>query len=58
MKEWEKHIRKNRDQAYCGAVIGFVWVFVDEEHARMSMEKESRLHPCPDCLKVLENEKL
>jgi len=51
MKEWEKHVRKEGNTAYCGADIFFEWAFVDAEHGLMTEEQEGRLRICPECKK-------
>ena len=59
MKEWECHVAKiprvvgrSPAVAWCGTEI-FSWYFLDAEHARLTVEQESRLLPCPDCAKAI-----
>ncbi len=53
MKEWEKHVRREGNTAYCGANIFTEWVFVDAEHGIRTEKGGSRLQMCPDCKAIV-----
>jgi hypothetical protein len=50
MNDWERHIRKDGNAAYCGASIFMEWHFMDLDHATRTVEQGGRLAPCPKCL--------
>jgi hypothetical protein len=53
MKEWEHHIAKEFNMSYCGVPLLAEWFFVDAEHACSCVKNQSRLQPCPECMKQL-----
>jgi hypothetical protein len=56
MKEWEKHVAKEKGLAYCGAKISwFDWHLQDIEHAKSCVEQDTRIQPCPKCWKQINN---
>jgi hypothetical protein len=59
MKEGQKHIRKKNDPnvSYCGANIYLEFALLDLEHAEGCIETESRIQPCPKCLKLAKKDK-
>jgi len=53
MEEWQKHVRKEGNVAYCGANIFYEWVFVNAEHGRNTEKSGGRLQMCPKCKELL-----
>jgi hypothetical protein len=57
MRHWERHVRKDRRTAMCGANLGPAeWCFVDADHARAAVDQGSFLQPCPECRKAIGGE--
>ena len=55
MKGYEKHILSTEqpNTAWCGANTGNEFVFIDVEHACMTVKAGGRLVPCRECLKAV-----
>ena len=61
MSEENIHIRHapssnktGRLKVYCGAKLsGLEWHFTDSDHAILSIEQNSLIEPCKDCIKEI-----
>lgn len=55
LEEWQKHIRRNDSRTWCGerAQRNVEYLFVDIDHAVLSILQGSRLQPCPACVRVV-----
>lgn len=59
LKEWESHVIKNLDEpiakSWCGVALGGAsFGLQGAEHARLCVEKETRVQPCPDCWREIQ----
>ena len=50
--EWVKCIHYMYDVGYCGRSTKHEWAFVDETHAKLTVEQGGRLVPCDACVKT------
>jgi len=56
LKEWEQHILHTHQQkkglSWCGETVAGQWNFQNLDHAAYCIINNSRIQPCPECVKV------
>lgn len=57
LEEWQAHVISASDhrKSYCGLYVAG-WVFQDADHARRSVEQNTRVQPCPECWDAIQKD--
>ncbi len=51
--EWVKCIRQDDSKTFCGrSIVEQGWCFTGLEHAQAELDRQGRLVPCDECLRV------